>query len=182
MPRPPLPLAALMIAVLLFVSVWTDKEEALASPVTEEIWGIAQECSYNIAEAENSIDLAFNYRNASCLGDYANGSKYWAYTDFQDTTIFTVTQVILDVRFYFSRWENDTILLQISNNNGDVWTTLDTFDEINPPPNVAETKYYDVTSMFTTPDLVRAAQVWFRGDQEVRGVDIFSSIWTKRGW
>jgi len=166
--------AASIISFAAFLFTDMNKESVFASPTTEEIWGIAQECSFNLTEAGSSLDLAFNDLTAECTGIYTNGSQYWVYTGFQDTTILTITQVILDVRFYFSGWENDTTLLQISNNNGDVWTTLETFGEINPPPGALETRMYDVGSLFLTPDEVNAAQVRFRGEQEVRGVDVFS--------
>lgn len=157
------------------------KGSVSASPVTEDLWGVRQDCSFKIKDPKNSIDRSFNKKVAGCQGKYAEGNKFWTFSDFQDTQDESINKVVLEIHFIVSDWKDDTLLLQITNNNGGVWNTLDTFDPSNPPPFQFDTfnqdgklkkpKTYDVSKWFGTPRQVNAAQVRLRGEKAFGEVD-----------
>jgi len=129
---------------------------------SEYLWGTAQVCDYTIVDPANSVDLAFNDLVASCAGTFGGSRTDWTYTSVEDTTFTTIAAATLEVRFYFSGWSNDTVLLQVDNGGG--WQTVATFDWTNPPPTTLTTLSYDVSAIFTSPAEVNAAQIRFRGD------------------
>ena len=138
--------------------------------VTEELWATAQNCDYPITDPANSIDLAFNDLVASCTGDFGRDRASWTYTAFQDTTLATIVMVTLDVRFYMTGWVDDRIDLEIF--NGDRWYRLARFEGgEETPPGTLTTLSYDVSSWFTTPAEVNAAQLRFRGRRRNGGTD-----------
>ena len=165
---------AVVLAILLFLSDGIMKKTASASPVTENLWGIVQDCSFAIKNPEKSIDRIFNKKQATCQGEFADGEKYWAYTDFQNTNDMAINKVILEVRFSVAGWEDDTLLLQISNDYGDIWTTLETFDVSNPPPEELKKKTYDVSSLMTAPQQLNFAQIRIRGDKAIQKMDLIT--------
>ncbi len=122
------------------------------------LWGIEQSCTAGpIADAGNSIDLAFNDWVAWC-GPFGGGDS-WTYTALQHTSFATIARATLDVRFYLTGLSNDGVDLEV--NNGLGWQPVATFLVASPPPGVLTTLSYEVSSLFTTPAEVNAVQVRF---------------------
>jgi predicted CXXCH cytochrome family protein len=99
--------------------------------------------------------MAFNDLVASC-GSFGDGDS-WIYTAMQDTTLLTIAQSSLDVRFYVAGLANDLIDLGV--NNGLGWQVLEAFEVTNLPPAALTTLTYDVSGLFSTPAQVNAAQI-----------------------
>ena len=126
--------------------------------VVEGLWGTAQACSAApIVDPQNSIDLDFNDLVAWC-GPFGDGDS-WTYTEIQDTYLPGIAWATLYVRFYVVDLDNDALYLEA--NNGFGWQQIATFDAAHPPPGTLATLAFDVSSLFTTPSEVNAAQVRF---------------------
>jgi predicted CXXCH cytochrome family protein len=123
------------------------------------LWGTAQgAASCTITNPGNSIDLAFNDALASCA---TSATGYWGYTGISDGSFGPVGKVVLDARFYASAWPNGTLTIGVSNNNGNSYTTVATFDTTTLPPASLTTVSLDVSNLFTTQNLLNNAQVLF---------------------
>jgi len=140
---------------------WPEDHHDLQA--SESLWGTDQACSATLADAGNSIDLAFNDATASC-GPFEYGST-WTYTALQDMTLInTVVHAVLEVRFYASGWTNDPIDLEVYDGTG--WQTVVRYAATNPPPDTLTTLSYDVSDVFTTPGEANGAQVRFVGGRQ----------------
>ncbi|MBI5839778.1 MAG: S8 family serine peptidase [Chloroflexi bacterium] len=137
---------------------------------TQNLWGTAQSvANCTLANAANSIDLAFNNAVATCAGNFGTGN--WTYTAVQDTTLTSVVSATLEYRFYITGWVDDRIDLEVSNNNGANWTRIARFQTGSPPPTVLTTLSYNVTTNYTTPAQANNARFRLRGTQVNGGTD-----------
>jgi len=138
---------------------------------TQNLWGTAQSvANCTLANAANSIDLAFNSAVATCAGNFGTGN--WTYTAVQNTTLTSVVSATLEYRFYITGWVDDRIDLEVSNNNGGNWTRIARFQAGSPPPTAALTTLsYDVTANYTTPTQANDARFRLRGTQVNGGTD-----------
>ncbi len=137
---------------------------------TQNLWGTAQSvANCTLANAANSIDLAFNSAVASCTGNFGTGN--WTYTAVQNTTLTSVVSATLEYRFYITGWVDDRIDLEVSNNNGASWTRIARFEAGSPPPAVLTTLSYNVTANYTTLTQANDARFRLRGTQVNGGTD-----------
>ena len=129
---------------------------------SQELWGTGQSCGYTINNPANSIDLSFNDLVASCTGRFAQDGREWRYTAIQDTTLSTIINSTLEIRFYMSGWVDDRIDLEV--NDGGGWQRIDRFESgSSTPPSVLTTRSYNVSSIFDSTGRVNNAQVRVRG-------------------
>ncbi|MBP7694396.1 MAG: hypothetical protein KA764_20910, partial [Anaerolineales bacterium] len=139
----------------------------------EGLWGTAQTCSAALANAGNSVDLAFNDAVAQCTSDFGN-NRTWTYTAFQPTALGLIQSATLDVRMMVSGWADDRLDLELSLNGGGTWMRLARFEAANPPPAALTTLSYALTGILTTPAQARQVQVRVRGTAVVNTAELIT--------
>ncbi|MBI5878779.1 MAG: hypothetical protein HZB53_14100 [Chloroflexi bacterium] len=136
----------------------------MAAVASTGLWGTTQTVSgCTQVNAANSVDSAFNNAVSQCNGAFGSGN--WTYTAIQDTAYTTIVAATLDFRFYMTRsvGYNDSIALQVSNNNGSNYTTITTYNTTTLPPSALTTQSFNVSAYFGTPTQVNNARVRLLG-------------------
>jgi len=170
-------LGLVLVVALIQCQVLLTSKTAIAAQITEYLWGISQDCHFPIENEMNSLDGSthgFDDSTATCQGAFTQGKqeKYWIYNEFEEPSLSDYSTVDLQIRYYFEGWLDDTFLIQLSLDDGGSWSTLETFDENNPPAVELTTQSYTLTENLTTPALINAAQIRFLGAKEVGSPDV----------
>jgi hypothetical protein len=141
-----------------------------ATPVvaTQYLYGVSQSASFAISNASRSVcpsSCGFDDSAASITGTFADDpTNVWEWTAIQDTTLTTILNATIEVRFRHSNWNNDTFVLEYS---ADDWTTdhvLATYTSGSAPPGSLTTvTFAGLESVIDTPALANAVRLRFRG-------------------
>lgn len=139
----------------------------------EYLYTTSQTSSLVITDAANSIDGSFNDAVASVTGAFGGPpGEDWTFATVQDTILFTITQTLAEIRFSQSGWADDSFDFEVY--DGTAWSTVTTFDSLNPPPTGLTTLSYDVSATLDTAAKVNAVQMRLLGTGKTGSKDTIS--------
>ena len=137
-----------IVSVVLLAQILNRNTAVIAVPIIERLWGITQECSFEIKEANHSLDgssKGFDGKTASCQRELNSQDIAWTYTLFESSSLLPIQSVQLEIGFYVSEWQADDVLsLQASYNDGSDWQIIAEFNADNPPPFELAVLSYDL--------------------------------------
>lgn len=164
-------IAIILFFLIILIRYLGSQIHVNAAPIDESLWGIAQECSFKIIKPHNSIDgprNGFDGRTASCSWETSSNRAsgfVWTYTQIQDISITNIRDIKLETGFYIQDWENEEIVLQISADGGQQWTTVETFSRDNPPPAQMRIDRYDLRDLLNSYEYINDTQVRLMSDR-----------------
>ncbi|MGW8143723.1 MAG: hypothetical protein ACWGN2_04970 [Anaerolineales bacterium] len=137
-----------IVSVVLLAQILNRNTAVIAVPIIERLWGITQECSFEIKEANHSLDgssKGFDGKTASCQRELNSQDIAWTYTLFESSSLLPIQSVQLEIGFYVSEWQADDVLsLQASYNDGSDWQIIAEFNADNLPPFELAVLSYDL--------------------------------------
>ena len=152
-----------VVSVVLLAQIINRNTAVIALPIFERLWGISQECSFEIKKASQSLDgpsHGFDGKTASCKREKDPQDISWIYTQFESSSLQTIQNVHLEIGFYVSEWQaDDALLLQASNDDGSGWLTVAEFNADNLPPVELAILSYDLGAIANSDSGLERLQI-----------------------
>lgn len=126
----------------------------------EYLYATSQICSFNVTNAQNSIDGAFNNATASATGRWEGDAANWTFDTLEDSNLVP-GNVTAEFRFYAGGYADDPFVIEAFDGTG--WSILATFNGTAPPPLSLTTVSYNVTALFDNTAKLNSARLRFRG-------------------
>ena len=135
--------------------------------VEQKLYGTSQWGSFPIENPAGSTRPDFDDIYSSMTGQLARRStNNWAWGTLQRTSLTSIHNAGLELRFAIAGWEDDDILVEYSVDNWATARPLASYGPTNrPPENLATVAMSDLQHVISTPAMANQVQVRIRAEK-----------------